>query len=80
MLLGGTLLGCTVTPDFFPDCVNPYVDTCPVGDASADGGDGGDGGEEAAPDATAAAPDVTAPAADVSDAGVADEAGQVTMQ
>jgi len=66
VLLGGALAGCTVTPDFFPPCVNPYVDTCPAGDASADGDDQ-DGGGEAAPDATA--PDTT----------ISPEAGQVTM-
>lgn len=50
ILLAGTVAGCTVTPDYFPACVNPYVDTCPVGDASPDGDDGG--GSE--PDATSA--------------------------
>ena len=73
-ILWGTLVGCTVTPDYFPPCVNPYVDTCPAGDAAADSEDQ-DGALESTGDAAASAMDATVP-----DATVADEAGQVTMQ
>jgi len=81
ILLGGALTGCTVTPNFFPTCVNPYVDTCPVGDALADG-DEQDGSGESAPDATApdaTAPDATAPDAAAPDATISPEAGPGTM-
>ena len=54
----GTLASCTVTPDYFPACVDPYVDTCPVGDAAPDGDDQ-DGQAEPATDASA--PDASAP-------------------
>jgi hypothetical protein len=81
VLLGVALVQCTVTPDFFPACVNPYVDTCPAGDASADGDDE-DGSGDSAPDGTTpdgTTPDATAPDATAPDSTISPEAGQVTM-
>jgi hypothetical protein len=40
------LSGCTETPDYFPPCVDPYIDACPavdggtVTDAQSDGPEG----------------------------------------
>jgi len=77
-ILCGSLVGCTVTPDYFPPCVNPYVDTCPVGDASSDAEDQ-DGGVESTGDASASA-DASAADGAAADATVPGEAGQATMQ